>query len=415
MTKEYTIAAGLDIHKRFLIATILHTNGYKIQQRFERTMQGLLALKDWILSNKCQVVACESTSDYWVQLYDLLSDYLEVIVGNPHDMKVLTHKKTDKIDSENIALLALKGMIEPSRIFPRHHRDFRKMVRLRYFLVRKRTDIKNRIHGILDSELFQLSNVLTDIFGRSGVQIMQGILDGKPANEILQFIHKRVRNRKEEEIKLLLEQSLSIYALFQLRHCLRVMNKLDSEIEVITDTVTQYAMEKYPREFEILYSVPGIGEVTAFTLIAEIGNFKDFSSADKLASWLGIVPRIYQSADHNAKRSITKRGSKLARWVLIQAAHAAAKKKESVFFEFYEIKKDIIGKGKAAVALARKIITIVWHLITKNEIYEDKYAHRKKPIKTKTVKIPVNLSLDEAIKLFTETVQAINRPDPQLI
>lgn len=350
MTKEYTIAAGLDIHKRFLIATILHTNGYKIQQRFERTMQGLLALKDWILSNKCQVVACESTSDYWVQLYDLLSDYLEVIVGNPHDMKVLTHKKTDKIDSENIALLALKGMIEPSRIFPRHHRDFRKMVRLRYFLVRKRTDIKNRIHGILDSELFQLSNVLTDIFGRSGVQIMQGILDGKPANEILQFIHKRVRNRKEEEIKLLLEQSLSIYALFQLRHCLRVMNKLDSEIEVITDTVTQYAMEKYPREFEILYSVPGIGEVTAFTLIAEIGNFKDFSSADKLASWLGIVPRIYQSADHNAKRSITKRGSKLARWVLIQAAHAAAKKKESVFFEFYEIKKDIIGKGKAAVA-----------------------------------------------------------------
>ena len=261
------------------------------------------------------MVACESTSDYWVQLYDLLSDYLEVIVGNPHDMKVLTHKKTDKIDSENIALLALKGMIEPSRLFPRYHRDFRKMVRLRHFLVRKRTDIKNRIHGILDSELFQLSNVLTDIFGKSGVQIMQGILDGKPADEILQLIHNRVRNRKEEEIKLLLEQNLSFYALFQLRHCLRVMNKLDSEIEVITDTVTQYAMEKYPREFEILYSVPGIGEVTAFTLIAEIGNFKDFPSADKLASWLGIVPRIYQSADHNSKRSITKRGSRLARWV----------------------------------------------------------------------------------------------------
>ena len=100
---------------------------------------------------------------------------------------------------------------------------------------------------------------------------------------------------------------------------------------------------------------------------------------------------------------------------LNQAAHAAAKKKESVFFEFYEIKKDIIGKGKATVALARKIITIVWHLITKNEIYEDKYAHHKKPIKTKNVKIPVNFTLDEAIKLFTETVQAINRPDPQLI
>lgn len=56
-------------------------------------MQGILALKDWVLDNKCQVVACESTSDYWVHIYDLLYDCLEVIVGNPHDMKVLSHKK----------------------------------------------------------------------------------------------------------------------------------------------------------------------------------------------------------------------------------------------------------------------------------------------------------------------------------
>jgi transposase len=117
-------------------------------------MQGILALNDWILVNKSQVVACESTSDYWVQIYDLLCDHLEVIVGNPYDMKILSHKKTDTIDSEMIALLALKEMIRPSRVFPRFHRDFRKIVRLRHFLVRKHTDIKNRVHGILDTELF---------------------------------------------------------------------------------------------------------------------------------------------------------------------------------------------------------------------------------------------------------------------
>ena len=415
MAEEYTIAAGLDLHKRFIIATVLHTNGVKFQQRFDRTMQGLLALKDWVLVNKCQVVACESTSDYWVQIYDLLCDYLEVIVGNPHDMKVLSHKKTDKIDSEMIALLAMKGMIQSSRIFPRIHRDFRKIVRLRHFLVRKRTDIKNRIHGILDSELFQLSNVLTDIFGKSGVKIMQGILDGKSPDEVLQSLHTRVRDRKEGEIRLLLEQNLSIYALIQLRHCLRVMNQIDNEIENLTSTAVQYAMDKYPREFEILYSAPGIGEVSAFTLLAEIGNFKDFSSGDKLASWLGIVPRVYQSADHKVKRSITKRGSRLARWILIQVAHAAARMKDSVFFDFYESKKDIIGKGKAAVALARKITTIIWHLIVNDEVYEDKYARPKKPLKVKTVKIPVSYSIEEAIKLFSEAVQAIKRPDPELV
>jgi len=244
---------------------------------------------------------------------------------------------------------------------------------------------------------------------------MQGILEGKSPDEVILSIHARVRERKEGEIRNLLEQNISRYALLQLRHCLRVMKQLDTEIELLTGTATQYAMDKYPREFEILYYVPGIGEVSAFTLLAEIGNFNDFPSGDKLASWLGIVPRIYQSAEHKAKRSITKRGSRLARWIIIQVAHAAAKKKESVFFDFYEAQKDIIGKGKTAVAIARKIITIVWHLIVNNEVYEDKYARPKKPLKVKAVKIPLSYSIEDAIKLFSEAVQAIKKPDPHLI
>lgn len=134
-----------------------------------------------------------------------------------------------------------------------------------------------------------------------------------------------------------------------------------------------------------------------------------------MASWLGIVPRVYQSADHKAKRSITKRGSRLARWILIQVAHVAAKKKDSIFFDFYEAIKDIIGKGKSAVALARKIITIVWYIIVNDEMYEDKYARHKKPLKVKTVKIPISYSIEEAIKLFSDAVQEIKKPDPELI
>ena len=100
---------------------------------------------------------------------------------------------------------------------------------------------------------------------------------------------------------------------------------------------------------------------------------------------------------------------------LIQVAHAAAKKKDSVFFDFYEAKKEIFGKGKVAVALARKIITIVWHLILNNEIYEDKYAKPKKIHKVKNVRIPLSYSLEETIKLFTEAVQVIKGLDPKMI
>ena len=95
-----------------MIATILSKSDEKRQQRFERNDDGILAFKNWVISDNCDVVACESTSDFWVPIYDLLIHHLPVIVGNARDMKVFTHKKTDKVDSEFIAQLALNNMIK---------------------------------------------------------------------------------------------------------------------------------------------------------------------------------------------------------------------------------------------------------------------------------------------------------------
>lgn len=178
--------------------------------------------------------------------------------------------------------------------------------------------------------------------------------------------------------------------------------------------MNQYASDHYPREYNFLLTVPGVGEIAAFTLLAEIGDFNDFPSGDRLASWLGIVPKVYQSADHNSRKSITKRGSRLARWILVQVAHAAAKRKVSIFYDFYESKKEVIGKGKTTIALARKIITIIWHLITNDEVYEDKYARPKKANKIPSIKIPLTLTIEEAIKLFREASQVLKAPDPGL-
>ena len=132
MVEVINKACGLDIHKLFFIATILSRSGEKQQQRFDRTDDEILAFKKWVISEKCDVVACESTSDFWVPIYDSLIKHLPVIVGNARDMKAFTHKKTDKIDSEVIAQLALNNMIQASRVFPKDHRDFRSYVRLRH-------------------------------------------------------------------------------------------------------------------------------------------------------------------------------------------------------------------------------------------------------------------------------------------
>mgnify|MGYP006883723678 CR=1 FL=1 len=96
MTEQIQVAAGLDLHKSFIVATILTLAGDKIINRFDRTQSGLIALKNWIVANNVEAVGCESTSDYWVRIFDLLNPICQVIVGNARDMKALSHKKTDK-------------------------------------------------------------------------------------------------------------------------------------------------------------------------------------------------------------------------------------------------------------------------------------------------------------------------------
>ena len=93
MTEQLLVAAGLDLHKSFLIATILTLSGEKNVNRFNRTQSGLMALKNWFVTHNVQAVGCESTSDYWIQIYDLLCPICDVIVGNARDMKALSHKK----------------------------------------------------------------------------------------------------------------------------------------------------------------------------------------------------------------------------------------------------------------------------------------------------------------------------------
>jgi transposase len=413
MTEQIHVSAGLDLHKKFIIATLLTDTGFKEQRRFERTESGLFNLKEWTIEHKCEVVACESTSDFWVPIYTMMEGHVTVIVGNARDIKMYSHKKTDKVDSELIAQLALKGMIRPSRIFDRNHREFRSLARLRHKLVQKKPDIKNEIHHILDSELFRLSSVLTDLFGKSGLRILQGITNGSPMDEIIKKLPLNIR-KKTVQLNEVLQTTISPEAILRLKYCLNLLKCLDNEIGNLTECIFQYSNEWFKQEMKILQSVPGIGKIAAVTLLAEIGNFSDFPSGDKLASWLGLVPNVYQSADKMRTGSITKRGSVHARWILVQIAHAASRKRNTVFQKFYDRKKPMIGAGKTIVALARKIATIVWHLITHNEFFDHRDGTAPLSSKLVKVRIPAIVSLDEILKILNRAAVVLKDPDPNI-
>lgn len=203
-------------------------------------------------------------------------------------------------------------------------------------------------------------------------------------------------------------------ALDRLASSLRIIKTLNEEIAELTNISTNYALVNFPREFEIIRSVPGVGDIVAITLLAEIGDVRDFSTADKLASWLGLVPRVYQSADKLHTGSITKRGSKTARWILTQAAHAAVRARDNDLKTFYQKKKEVIGAGKAIIGVARKMITIIWHLLMNDETYKDNQYRIIKPPKKVYVKVPKETSLEEVLRLLRDAAVVLKEPDPEI-
>jgi transposase len=326
MNKRRDKACGADIHKKFLEATIIASDGTKKHRRFSTDIEGLIDFKDWLVDEDCQVVAIESTGVYWIPIYNILEGSVEVQVANAYKIKHIPGRKTDVKDSEWLAELCLNGMIEPSRILPREDRELRELTRAREALVRSRTQVKNRIHGVLDTANIKLASVLTDLFGRSGIDLLRGLLSGRSIEEVVGSTDNRWIKKKSEEIRQTVKGTLGTTQAFVIRECLEVIETIDGRIREI-DAEIKNRMRARGEDLKIAMSVPGIGFVSGSTVLAEIGNIKDFKTPENLASWVGIVPSVYQSADKLSLGKITKRGSKHLRWILVEIANAAIRVK----------------------------------------------------------------------------------------
>jgi transposase len=114
--------------------------------------------------------------------------------------------------------------------------------------------------------------------------------------------------------------------------------------------------------------IPGIDFVSGVTILAEIGNYRDFRSPEQIAAYFGLVPYVYQSAGKLYTGPITKMGSKHLRWILVQVAHAASRVKNSMLRRFFLRVRGRRGYNVAIVALARKILCILYHLLINQEM-----------------------------------------------
>ena len=410
MNKRWVKACGADVHKRFIDATILTLDGTKKHKRFLTDIDSLLAFRDWLIEEDCQVVALESTGVFWIPINTVLEGIVKVVVANAYKIKHIPGRKTDIKDSEWIAELCINGMIEPSRIFPKGDRELRDFTRAREAIVNSRSQVKNRIHAILDTANIKLSSVFTDLFGKSGIELVKGITSGQSIETIIIGTNNPWIKKRADEIRQAVKGTLGAAQTFVIKECLEVIKTIDEGVENITAEIRS-RMKAKEEDLNIAMSIPGIGFIAGSTVIAEIGDFRDFETPDKLAAWTGIVSSVYQSANKLSLGRITKQGSKHLRWILVEVANAVIKVKgRNKLKSFFLRIKSRQGFNKAIVALARKILCILHHLLTKRELYIEDGKTWVKKSKIPKEKVSGIMTADEMIKILSDAGYVVLKP-----
>jgi transposase len=359
-------ACGVDVHRDSFTATVLASNSWETRE-FEKDIEGIEAFKAWLRESKCKAVVMESTGVYWIPLYAALEEEFDVKLANAQKTKSLLGKKTDKLDSKRLAYLLRSGLIEACYVPERDIRVLRELTRLRTKMVQNRTDYKNRVHKVLQRCNIRLGSKLRDIFGKAGVEVLEGLMAGRSLDEIVEQSRSRILKEKRAELEKVVRAGLDEEDVFVLKRCLRMIERLDEEIREV-DARVAMLIGGCAEDAKRISRVPGVAKVSAPAILAEIGEAKRFENGKKLASWAGLCPSVYQTADKNLTGKI-KQGSRHLRRMMVQVAHSATRARDSRLRMFYLRVAARRGKKKAIVALARKILVIIHHLLVNGEDY----------------------------------------------
>jgi transposase len=410
MSEKKETACGVDVHNKFILATILSHSGLKLQDRFETNLEGLLKFKYWLNENDCCKVALESTGNYWLPLYNILEGSVDFILANAYQIKHTPGRKTDTLDSEWIAEICLKNLITASRIFPRDYRELRSLTRTRESMIKVRTKIKNMVTHELEAACIKLSSVLSDIFGESGRHIVDGLLNSVDLEAILESIPSRKIKGNKEEIRGTIQANLSPLQIFLIQSHLDTIDAITKQISEIDSKISDQLSTRN-EDLKIALSMPGMGLISASTILAEIGDFRDFSSPNKLAAYCGLVPSVYQSAGKLLNGHITKHGSPHIRAMIVEVAHAIIRsKRNSRLKKFFLRIKARRGTKIGVVALARKVLCILFHLLINRELYQDDLLDKPRIIKHHPcLHSTVSMSLDEMIRTIIRAGYEVRR------
>jgi transposase len=370
MRTVYERCCGLDVHKKTVVACLLTPEGSETRT-FSTMTADLHRLADWLVGGRCQRVAMESTGVYWKPIYNVLEGSgLALMVVNAKHMKAVPGRKTDVKDAEWIADLLAHGLLKPSFIPDRTHRELQELVRYRRELIGERVREANRIQKVLEGANIKLATVVSNVLGVSGRAMLDAIAAGTDDPAVLAQKATTALSVGPEQLQRALEGVVGAHQRFLLTTQLRHIDFLSAQIATLDEQIEEQ-LRPFADAVERLDTIPGVGTRTAQEILAAIGaDMSRFPTHRHLASWAKLCPGTTESAGKRIPTGIGK-GSPYLRVALVEAAWAAARTKRTYLSALYRRLAARKGAKRAAIAVAHAILVIAYHLLRKGTVYED--------------------------------------------
>lgn len=374
--------AGVDVHKRTVVVTILVPVGQDapekgVVQKQTRTFgtmtADLLALSEWFEALGVTHVAMESTGVYWWPVYNLLEEGRTILLVNPRHIKAVPGRKTDVKDSEWLADLLRHGLLRPSFIPPQPIRALRELTRYRKTLVRERTAQTNRLHKVLEAANIKLASVATNVLGKSPREMLEALLAGEQEVAVLAEQARGRLRAKIPALKQALQGHLQPQHRFLLRAILAHIDFLDAAIATTCAEIEHHLApsQEVQEAIRLLQTLPGIHQTAAAAIVAEIGvDMSCFPSAKHLASWSGLCPGNKQSGGKRLREGITA-GNPWLRGILGEVVWAISHTRDNYLVAHFRRLAKRRGVHKAAVALAHSVLVIIYHMLRDHKPYRD--------------------------------------------
>lgn len=368
------VACGLDVHFAVIAACLVRSGqkgGPKYEERsFPTTQRGLAELREWLSGAGCEAVGMEATGVYWMPVYAALERHVPMVVGNPQHMRNLRGHKTDRKDARWIAGLMRHGLIRPSFIPPPEFREARELTRSRRQLIQARSSVRNEALRLLARQGITLADVLSNVFGASGMAILDALVDGKSVvEELPSLIHRSVKG-KPSALTAALEAPLSAVSRQLLSLNLKRLEELDQHIGVVEHLI-QAQLAPYRAQVDLLLKIPGISLTSACIILAEIGVEMSVWPTEKhLAAWAGVAPGSRESGGKRMSAR-TRKGNVHLTTILVECAGAAVKKKDCHLGVKFQRLRGRIGYKKALMAIARKLLVIIYRILSADSGYQE--------------------------------------------